>query len=268
MLSNGNAIAPAKRAPRLIVSALDGVRNGPLALGVSVEAPPPGATVLVRGMPAGSRITAGVPAENGGWRVPVRDLGHAAVVPPPNFAGAMSLSVDLRLSDGRLADSDVQKLQWTDGSSDSVIPKSVKTSVISQSSGPFPPPPEPRTVGSGTAATGDAVREPRAQHAPAATASRRLDHEELANLLRRGQLALENGDISAARLLLQRAAEAGDAQAELGLAATYDPLVLSRLGALGLKADIAQARAWYQKAADSGLDEAAQRLRQLAQQSP
>jgi TPR repeat protein len=98
--------------------------------------------------------------------------------------------------------------------------------------------------------------------------SRQLERDEIANLLRRGQSALQNGDFAAARLLLRRAAEAGNAQAALALAATYDPTALKELGALGTKADVAQARLWYRRAADAGSAEAMQRLQLIAQQSP
>ena len=101
----------------------------------------------------------------------------------------------------------------------------------------------------------------------AAAILRHLDREEVANLLKRGQIALQNGDLSAARLLLNRAAEAGDAQAAMALGATYDPRVLRELRALGASADVEKARSWYQKAAEMGASEANQRLQQLAQQS-
>jgi hypothetical protein len=260
-LSTGYAGAPAKAAPRLLLSSLSGVRNRPVALGVSVASAPPGASIIVRGMLPGSRITAGTQADPTTWLVPVGELTHAAVLPPPNFVGAISLSVDLRQADGRVTDSDVQKLEWSDGSQASAMPKSVSTTVINS-----PSDAEGGTVGSGSASPDSNVREQMVSPVAAAAGSRQLDDVERENLLRRGRLALENGDISAARLLLQRAAEAGDPQAELALAATFDPAMLGRIGALGASADLEQARAWYQRAADAGVDEAARRLRQLAQQ--
>jgi TPR repeat protein len=86
-------------------------------------------------------------------------------------------------------------------------------------------------------------------------------------LVRRAHVFLENGDISAARLLLRRAAEAGDVRATLALATTYDPVVLRQIGALGAKDDIAQARHWYQKASELGSAEAVMRLQRLAQET-
>jgi hypothetical protein len=95
---------------------------------------------------------------------------------------------------------------------------------------------------------------------------RQIDADELALLLTRGQSLLETGDLAAARLLLRRAAESGNARAAFALAATYDPLVLKEIGALGLTPDLALARAWYEKAKEYGSREAPRRLELLASQ--
>jgi TPR repeat protein len=88
----------------------------------------------------------------------------------------------------------------------------------------------------------------------------RLDDEEIAILLKRGQDFLANGDLAAARLLLRRAAEAGSAEAALALGTTFDPVTLQRLGAIGAMADLVQARRWYQRAAELGSSTASQQL--------
>jgi hypothetical protein len=99
---------------------------------------------------------------------------------------------------------------------------------------------------------------------PPAPAVRRLDAEEIAALIKRGEEFVANGDLAAARLMLQRAAEAQDARAALALAATYDPSVLAQLGIRGPAGDAAMARAWYEKAKEFGSDEASRRLELLA----
>lgn len=103
------------------------------------------------------------------------------------------------------------------------------------------------------------------QPAPPAPSLRALDREELTLLLKRGEELIREGDIASARLMLGRAAEAGDARAALALGATYDADVLRKLGVLGVAGDIAQARAWYGKAAEFGSGEATRRLEQIAQ---
>ena len=57
----------------------------------------------------------------------------------------------------------------------------------------------------------------------------RPDSEEIATLIKRGKDLLDNGDLSAARLLLRRAAEAGSAEGALMLGSTFDR-ILSRRG--------------------------------------
>src|SRR5580692_1653632 len=99
--------------------------------------------------------------------------------------------------------------------------------------------------------------------AAAPPASLSLESDEIAMLLKRGKDAFSTGDLAAARLLLRRAAEAGSAEAALALGATFDPLVLRRLGAIGAAPDAAQARQWYQKAVALGSPTASQPLAQL-----
>jgi hypothetical protein len=104
-----------------------------------------------------------------------------------------------------------------------------------------------------------------AQPAQAEIALRTLGSDEIEGLYRRSQELITQGDIAAARLVLTRAAEAGDARSALALGATYDPAVLGRLPVLGVAADPKRARAWYAKAAEFGSTEATRRLEQLAQ---
>ncbi|MGA7803703.1 hypothetical protein [Bradyrhizobium sp.] len=87
---------------------------------------------------------------------------------------------------------------------------------------------------------------------------------ETAAMLQRGRDLIAAGDIASARLILQHLAEAGSAEASLALAGTFDPVELSKLGAIGLQPDLAKARAWYAKAAEQGSREARQRLQQSA----
>jgi hypothetical protein len=92
----------------------------------------------------------------------------------------------------------------------------------------------------------------------------RLDSEEIAILVKRGNDFLANGDFAAARLLLRRAAEAGSAEGAFALGTTFDPIVLQRLGAIGATPDLAEARQWYQRAAELGSSAASQQLAGLA----
>jgi len=92
----------------------------------------------------------------------------------------------------------------------------------------------------------------------------RIDPSEVAAALTRADTLIAGRDIAAARLVLQRVANDGDAQAAVILAETYDPEFLERLGAFGMASDIAMARQWYETAAKLGSAEAGQRLAVLA----
>jgi hypothetical protein len=107
------------------------------------------------------------------------------------------------------------------------------------------------------------VTDEAASSTPADT-PRQLSADEIAGLLKRGEEFARSGDFPAARLLLQRAAEAHHARAAYLLAATYDPKAIETFGASSVLADADRARAWYQKAQNWGSAEAPDRLEALA----
>jgi TPR repeat protein len=92
----------------------------------------------------------------------------------------------------------------------------------------------------------------------------RLDASEVASLLKRADALIASGDVAAARLVLRRAAEGGDARAAMMLAGTYDPIVLEKLGVHGVVPDLGMARSWYEKAKRFGASEASLQLDRLA----
>jgi hypothetical protein len=109
------------------------------------------------------------------------------------------------------------------------------------------------------------VQQPQAQQIPVQRLSERvLDPEEVDQLINRGETFLAQGDVAAARLFLQRAAEARDPRATLMLGTTYDPDVLRRMGAVGIRPDPQQAHLWYAQAAEFGSHEASRRLAAFA----
>ena len=149
---------------------------------------------------------------------------------PKDFVGVMDAAIDLRSPRDRLMDSQFVRLEW--------MPKK-----------------ESRLTPTARAATGATQAR--------APAIQLLDPDELATLMKRGEDFLKNGDIASARLILRRAANAGHAQAALALGVTFDPSFLAEQGVLGFAPDVAQARAWYERAAELGSSEAARRLERL-----
>jgi hypothetical protein len=113
-----------------------------------------------------------------------------------------------------------------------------------------------------------------------------LNDEEIGTLVARGRELIQAGDIDRARLVLEQAAEAGNATAALELGGTYDPVILLEIqdkriqekrvppsafspaglsppGIHPLVADLALAKAWYEKARDLGSTEATALLDRL-----
>lgn len=129
---------------------------------------------------------------------------------------------------------------------------------------PPSPPSQPSQAASVPAGTAP-VSGPQPLPAQGGSPTRHLEPEEIATLVSRGTDLMKSGDLAAARLLLRRAAEAGNASAALMLGTTFDPLVIQQLGAIGVVPDVTQARQWYEKAAALGSDAASQRLAKLPQ---
>jgi hypothetical protein len=88
-------------------------------------------------------------------------------------------------------------------------------------------------------------------------------NRELARLTAQASALLAQGNIGAARVVLERAAETGSAQAIFALAETYDPNILATWGAHGTRGDAAKARNLYARAYDGGIRAAQDRSRAL-----
>jgi hypothetical protein len=101
--------------------------------------------------------------------------------------------------------------------------------------------------------------------APAKSQPRQIEAAEIALMVKNGTAFMANGNIGAARMMFQPAAEAGNPVAAFALAETYDPLVLGKLGAKGgITPDVALAHNWYEKAKELGSTVAPERLERLA----
>lgn len=124
----------------------------------------------------------------------------------------------------------------------------------------YPPPP------SKPAPVADMPPAPATPPAPALdveeSGSASLPPDVMATLLRRGEQSLALGDIAAARLLFQRAAEAGNAGAATAVGKTYDPKFVPS----GQTADAKMAQYWYRRAQALGDPDAVALLDRLGTQ--
>jgi hypothetical protein len=96
------------------------------------------------------------------------------------------------------------------------------------------------------------------------TAGSQLPPIETETLLNQGDQFLSQSDVASARLLYQRAAEAGDGRGALRIGMTFDPVFLARLRLQGVRPDKAQAIAWYRRASALGNANAELLQRELA----
>ena len=90
--------------------------------------------------------------------------------------------------------------------------------------------------------------------------------DAVANLLARGDERLRSGDVIAARLFYEKAADAGNAHGALMMGAMYDPKFLASIGVYGLRGDEKAALAWYRRAGELGDPEAAKLAQDLPRQ--
>jgi hypothetical protein len=89
------------------------------------------------------------------------------------------------------------------------------------------------------------------------------DDPEATRLIARATALIAQGNITQARIVLDRAVQIGSAKASFAIAETYDPHVLSNWKTVGTRADIATAREFYSRAAAGGFVEAEGRLESL-----
>ena len=203
--------------------------NEPLPLSVSVD-PSTGREFLVlAGLAAGTQVSAGTPVGDSVWRVSSHDLAGLFLYAPKDFVGVMDTAIDLLSSNQRLLDRRQVRLEW-------LARKPVLPAVVDRAD-------------SGT---------------PKAPSVQPIDPEQAAVLMKRGQDALRSGDIAAARLAFGRMADAGNADAALALAVTYDADYLVKQNVIGVVGDEAKARAWYQRAMELGSTEAKNILARMA----
>jgi len=88
------------------------------------------------------------------------------------------------------------------------------------------------------------------------TGGPQLPSTDTGTLLAQGDQFLSRSDVASARLLYQRAAEAGDGRGALRMGMTFDPVFLARLRLRGIRTDKDQAIAWYGRASALGNAEA------------
>lgn len=232
-----------------------GPSGKPLALAIGAEGAgseaSPRALSFIRltGFPEGVRFSHGFSLRNGSaWFVSANDLPSLQLLPPESFIGALQLYVDFFTQNDPALKPVYAESRWY---------------IVRIGEDAIPPSP----VGANPGASQSANR-PNAALVEQEPPPGRPDADsqpfiEEAEALLRAEDLLKRRDITAARLLYEDLALNGSAQGALALAKTYDPAFLEAIGAIGMQPDLAQARKWYEKAAQLGEREALKRLSEL-----
>jgi hypothetical protein len=232
--------------PRLILQQNDSYgTDDTIPLGLQISGGAAGLAVEITGLPPGTTLSSGRAMGQGAWRIVAANVGSAMIHPPQGFRGVLDFNVELRLADDSVIDRGSFRLEWTPVVASAAVASASDTSGIS----------------SDNHAVSAAPSEP---NAIPPTAESRLDRRQIELLIGRSQKLMTEGDFSAARTLLERAAEARDARAALALGSTFDPIMLAILHARGIAPDLSLARYWYERASELGSEEANERLKLLA----
>ena len=224
-----------------------GIRVGP------ADAVPRNSFLRVRGLPPMAALSEGHSIAPGTWAVSLAALPDLKIMLPAGASGRSEIVITLVAVDGSvlaeakatLAIAAARQLERGQPRRDATGPPN--TATILRAGVPLQPPPE--------------AADPRGPApAPAVTPQ---DRERAQRLMKKGDAQLEEGNVSAARLLYERAAEAGLAQAAMALAATFDAAEFARLRLRGIDADPKEARRWYERARQLGAADAEERLRRI-----
>ena len=103
------------RAPQLVMSTQQPTllpAGEPASLGLTTDAAPAGAQLIVCGFAPTSVISAGHSIDDRTWILPVSELTYASLVPPRGYIGLMRLGVVLANPDQSIADRRTLNLQW------------------------------------------------------------------------------------------------------------------------------------------------------------
>lgn len=276
--------------PRLVVSNQSGPMNEPLQLGVHIDEPIPAGIILIKGLPPDTSLTVGARIRRSEWSMRAEKIAETKVIPPIDFVGDLPLSAELHQANGAVLVTNTWHLTWGPAArraetvvADAMAKMAVEPSPMirqreadqqqlamtsptaakdeNQKSGGVP---VPATAIAPLRRDGSAVAPNETIGATTSAVARLdpIDEPDLAQLVRRGTNLMAIGDVSAARLMFQQAAEAGSAGAAFALAETYDPAASKRQTS---SLDIALARNWYEKARVLGAPTAEERLARLTQ---
>ena len=235
-------VAAVADPPALVVSEARGEAGTPIELAISASLGDLDGSerlsLAVENLPKRFTLSAGRRAAHGTWRLEPEDLGTLALESPADYRGRFALKVVARAdeSNGSFAETVA------------TLPVIVEGVVVAA--------PEPEPVEAGTLES-DAAETAASAEPPAAQSDADPEVAAPANdWIARGDQLLSLGDIAAARLFYELAAQQGHAEAATAMGRTYDPAFLKERKVIGVPGNPALAAEWYRRAAEAGDPEA------------
>lgn len=272
-----------------VPSLILGLPASEASLGLRLIAPgglPPNSYVRIRGLPPQVSLSDGHAIAPGAWAVPIAVLPDLRIVIPAGLSGRSEVTITLvGIDSGSIVEARTMlvvagaALSGLAASPDSAqpVPAPAPTLTPEPAPQPRPAPPAPPTP---PPAVSIAPAAPPPQPlppviAPPATAPQAVSPaplpkaaapalppakpppspevlERARSFMARGQALLDGGDIASARLVFERAADAGLWEAALAIGTTYDATELARRRTVGVRPDNAEAKRWYERARDLG----------------
>jgi len=212
-----------------------GFAGTPISLDIDLSSLPitPGSIVRLSRMSRGVVLSTGQKKGND-WLIPARDLTGIKMIAPADFTGYINAQVEVFNGEG--------KAIHTGAFRATILPKAVQPAAKPVQTAPKP------TIS----------QQPLQAPVP------KLASAEEKELITNANSLLEQGDIIAARRVLDFAVSQGSVSAALALAKTYDPKTVNQMPNLfGVRTDITRAKVLYYFAARKGNKEAAKRLTEI-----
>jgi hypothetical protein len=258
-LAPSHAIAQSNSHPSIAMAAtIPAEGTGPTPLPIAVGPPatvPANSFIRVRGLPSMAGLSEGHSIAPGAWAIAVNALPNLKITLPAGWSGRSDIVVTLVSVDGSVL-AEARTVLTTAGGRQQ-----------EKAQGRLDPPPSPSVsiMRAATPLHPPPQAEERAAPSPSPGAPKPApqEKERAQRLMAKGDEQLASGDVASARLLYERAADAGHAPAAMALAATFDASELERLKVRGIAADPKAARRWYERARELGAAGAEERLRRL-----
>jgi hypothetical protein len=238
------------KVPPVVVAEAAGQVPFPIQI-EPADSVPRNSFVRLRGLPPMAALSEGYVIGAGSWAVPISALPDLKISLPVAATGRSEIIILLVAVDG------------------AVLVETKTALTVAQAAAPARDRSAGPPGGAAMLRAGVPVElAPSRQETTAATPpvvprSQPQDRERAMRLLVKGNEQLEEGNVSAARLFFERAADAGLAEGAMALAATFDAAELGRRNVRGIKPDSKLARQWYERARQLGAGDADDRLRRL-----